>query len=64
MDKARSKYLDKRWRDVVKALEDLHDLHILPPGMDRAEAEGTLLEELDRLEYEAGLEYLESRPAV
>ena len=48
MDKSRSAYLDNRWRDVVKALENLTDLHVLPPGMDRVEAEGILLEELDR----------------
>ncbi len=48
--------LESRWREVNKALERLADLRVLPPGMDRAEAEGRLLEELDEIEYEVGYE--------
>ena len=48
--------LDKRWKEVNAALDELANLHTWPVGMDIADAEGELLQELDKIEYETGQE--------
>ena len=48
--------LEKRWKETTEALEKLADLHVWPADKDVYEFEGELLEELDVIEYETGME--------
>ena len=53
--------LDRRWHAVIRELEDLAELRTIPGDIDPAGRERELLEELDELEYLAGVEYFRVR---
>ncbi len=50
--------IERRWREVESQLQALRELRVVP-DTDPCTREGELLEEMDALEYEAGLLYFE-----
>lgn len=55
----KSEDIEKRWKEVDRHLADIADGKVVDG--DPAELEGVLLDELDNLEYEAGINYLRNR---
>ena len=53
--------IDRGWEQVNRRLEDVARLRCFPDETDPEEYEARLLQELDALEYEAGLKYFEAR---
>ncbi len=51
--------LNRRWGEINDILAELANLHVWPIDRDIADLERALLEELDSIEYEAGLDYLD-----
>ena len=56
-----SEELDRRWDEVSRQLDDLAEWRIVVGDDDPALREAELLEELDELEYLAGIEYFDKR---
>jgi hypothetical protein len=50
--------IERHWRAVESRLQALSELRVVP-DTDPCTREGELLEEMDALEYEAGLLYFE-----
>ncbi len=50
--------IERRWREVESQLQALSELGVVQ-DTDPSTREGELLEEMDALEYEAGLLYFE-----
>jgi len=55
----RPEQIDQRWQEIDRELEDIANLKVCTT--DPVEREGVLLQELDELEYEAGLNYFRER---
>jgi hypothetical protein len=55
--------IERRWCEVESQLQALRELRVVQ-GTDPASREGELLEEMDALEYEAGLLYFGEREPV
>ena len=52
---------EERFSEVNRKLSELSEFRVLPGDIDLAELEGKLLEELDELEYEDGIQYFRQR---
>ena len=55
----RPEEIDQHWQQIDRELEDIADLKVCTT--DPVAREGELLEELDELEYEPGLNYFRER---
>lgn len=51
--------LGRRWDELNRELEDLQDGKVLAGNVDPASRENALHVELERIEYELGMDYLE-----
>lgn len=59
MNDERREQLKNRWDEIHRELAELLDGKVQPGDVDLAAREDALHEELDSIEYEMGLEYLE-----
>ena len=59
MTNERKRELSARWHAVHRELEEVENLRVQPAG-DLAAREHALLGELETIEYELGIEYLDT----